>query len=177
MSRSAIAQIFGYVQKTYSHYFGKELVINHEISPFKCIRTRIPLPQGWNSTIGADPTLVLKRGFDKVIHVQRNFIDWIKAMALYHRQAKTIEDFITLSIQEPTFFLNHKKKFDRMNKNTQIDDPRYFSFNLDEDWDNFTYQTFNRLLDFLEFPKTDRPLIIPVKVDRDFEAYSNDHLK
>jgi hypothetical protein len=61
--------------------------------------------------------------------------------------------------------------------NKQIDDNRYFEFNIDEDWDNFTQFTFNKLLDFLEFPEKDRPLIIPVKVDRNFEAYSNDHLE
>ena len=176
MSRSAIMQIFGYVQKAYFYYFGEDLKINFETPSFNAIHKRITLPQGWNGSIGADPTLLLEREYDKIIYVSRELIDLSKALAKYHRNASTIDDIIKLAIDEPHFFTNIKKKRDKLEK--YINDPRFFKFTL-KDWNCFTFQTFNELLDFLEFPKEHRPLIIPVKFtkkQRNFEGYSCSHL-
>lgn len=126
--------------------------------------------EGWNDVIGADPQILLDRGYDKVIHVSRNLISLCKALAQYHRRAKTDRELIELMLKEPKFFSNIKKKWQKQEK--EINDPRFLRITL-EDWNNFTFQIYNKLLDFLEFPKENRMCIIPVKMpERDFEGYS-----
>lgn len=92
------------------------------------------------------------------------------ALAEYHRRAKSKEEIIKLAMEEPLFFSNIKKKWLKLQ--VEINDPRFLRIRL-EDWNNFTFQTFNKILDFLEFPKTKRPFLIPVKIEkRNFEGYS-----
>ena len=161
----------------YSHYFNDTLPINYETPSFEAVKFRRSLPTGWNGTINANPQLLLKRGFDKIIHVSRNLMDLCKSIAQYHTNAKTIEDYIKLAIKRPKFFYNINKKREILEKN-HINDPRFFKFTLTE-WNHFTLEIFNKLLDFLEFPKENRPFIIPVKFteeERDFEGYSCSHL-
>ena len=95
-------------------------------------------------------------------------------MAEYHRACVTIEDFIKLSLNEPTFFLKLKKKYDRLR--VPLEDQRYLRVTL-EDWNNFTLQTFFDILDFLGFPDEDRMYVIPYHpMERNFEAYSDSHI-
>lgn len=129
--------------------------------------------EGWNDVIYADPEILLDRGYDKVILVTRERTDLKKSLLLYHRQVDSIEKLIKLLDSEPKFLQNIDQKYDQINK--EIDDPRFLKITL-EDWNNFTFQTFNELLDFLEFPETNRPFLIPVKSNRDFEGYSCSHL-
>ena len=176
-SRSAVSEIFGFIQLAYLHYFNDTLPINYETPSFEAVKYRRPLPKGWNGTINAEPRLLLKRGFDKVIHVSRNLIDLCKSIAKYHTNAQTIEDYIKLAIKRPKFFYNINKKREILERN-HISDPKFLKITL-ADWNKFTLETFNKLLDFLEFPTENRPFLIPVKFteeQRDFEGYSCSHL-
>lgn len=168
-SRSAISEIFGYVSLAYFYHFNEPLLINFEANYFEATRSRRPLLEGWNDVINADPQILLDRGYDKVIHVNRDLLDLAESLALYHRRTKSKEDIIKLAMDEPRFFANIKKKWDKLQK--EIDDSRFLRITLNE-WNNFTFQTFNKLLDFLEFPKEKRPFLIPVKSNKDFEGYS-----
>ena len=166
--------MFGYIQEAYSFIYGKELEIHFEkITPTTATRKTQPLPQGWYDVHNVDPRDLLERGYDKVIHVSRELVDLSKALAQYHRQVYTLEDAIELSIREPLFFKNISRK--HQNVHTEVDDPRFFRFSLFE-YNNYTKQTINKLLDFLEFPKDRNILLLVTKPDRNFEAYSNDHL-
>ena len=129
--------------------------------------------EGWNDVIYADPEILLERGYDKVILVMRDLKELCEAQALYHRQAKSKKELIELILNEPHFFSNLKRKYDQIDK--EIEDPRFLKITL-EDWNNFTFQTYNKILDFLEFPEENRLALAPVKVDRDFEGYSCSHL-
>lgn len=178
--------------------FNEPLFIDYEASYFEATRFRRPLLKGWNDVIAADPKILLDRGYDKVIVFTRDLYESCKAQALYFRGAKTQEDYKKLLENEPRFFRNIMKKWKRLNK--RIDDPRIFYTSIDE-WNNRTLQTYNRLLDFLEFPKKvslelngkyyikTRPLLAPVmkcKEDmqgcglpceyrKNFDAYSDSH--
>ena len=165
-----MSEIFGYVSLAHFYYFNEPLSINYEANYFEATRFRRPLLQGWNDVIGADPQILLDRGYDKVIHVNRDLLDLGEALALYHRRAKSKEEIIHLAMNEPRFFPNIKKKWEKLQR--PITNERFLRIKL-EDWNKFTFQTFNKLLDFLEFPKTKRPFLIPVKMnDRNFEGYS-----
>ena len=175
-SRSAISEIFGFIQDNYVHQFKDSLPINYETSSFKSIRSKFTLPQGWNGTINANPELLLKRGYDKVIYVQRDLVRLCEAMAKYHRKCFTIKDYIRLALSEPNFCKNIERNYDKLNK--EIDDPRFLKITL-FDWNCHTKQTYHELLDFLEFPKDNRMQVIPVRLyenERDFDGYSCSHL-
>jgi len=97
-------------------------------------------------------------------------------MAKYHRKAYTKTDYINLSLTDNKFFINCKRKYDLLNK--EINHPNFLKITLN-DWNCHTLQTFNQILDFLEFPKENRILVVPVKFkpeQRDFEGYSCSHL-
>ncbi|MFW9872574.1 MAG: hypothetical protein ACFFG0_05675 [Candidatus Thorarchaeota archaeon] len=76
-------------------------------------------------------------------------------------------------LKEPDFFVNIKKRYDKLN--VEIDDPRFLRIPL-EDWNDHLKIIFIDILDFLEFPKKNRIVLVPVKVRRNFEAYSCSHL-
>jgi hypothetical protein len=115
----------------------------------------------------------LDRGYDKVIYISRPLIVLCEALALYFYQAKEKSDIIKLILHRPNFFVNIKRKWEKLEK--PIDDPRFLKISLD-DWNNFTTQTFDKLLDFLEFPKRNRIKLVPARVDRNWEGYSCSHL-
>jgi len=134
---------------------------------------------GWTDVVKANPQILLDRGYDKVIAVRRRSLrEQIKAEALYHRDIADINDLIDLQINEPTFVKNVIKKYTIFDEQISKinDDPRFLNIFI-EDWNNRTVIIYNQILDFLGFPKENRPLIVPVKVDRDFEAYSDSHEK
>ncbi len=83
--------------------------------------------------------------------------------------AKTKTEVIELILKESDFFSNVKRQWDKLNQ--EIESPNVLKITL-EDWNNFTFQTYSQILDFLEFRQEDRPLLVPVHVDRDFEGYS-----
>lgn len=172
--RSAVSEIFGYINLAHLLIYNKPIKINYEASRFEATRFRRPLLEDWNDVIDADPQILLDRGYDKVIHVNRDLLDLCEAQALYHRQSKTVREIITLVLSEPNFFKNIKKKRERTQKD--IDDPRFLRIDLQYDWNNHLFLTYNKILDFLEFPKEGRPLIVPVKSKQNFEAYSNSFL-
>lgn len=170
LSRSAISEIFGYVKLAHLIMYEEELKISYEQeSKFEATRFRRPLPQGWNSIAEVEPDIALDRGFDKVIYISRGLIDLLQALASYHRKASSQREIIELILKEPDYFSNIERKWNRLD--IEINDPRYLRITLD-DWNNYTFQTFNHMLDFLEFKKEGRPLIVPAKVDRNFEGYS-----
>ncbi len=133
----------------------------------------MPLLKGWNGVINADPQALLDRGYDKVIYVQRDFIKLCEALAKYHRKCHDIKDYIELILKEPNFFKNIKKKYDKLDLDTE--DPRFLKITL-YDWNIYLKQTYHELLDFLEFPKYNRMELAPVMSEKDFEGYSCSHL-
>lgn len=172
-SRSAVAEICGFIQLNYEHQFEDTLPIQHEILKHQLTRDCYPVRQGWYSSNNAEPKKLLAKGYDKVVFVQREMISLFKSLAEYHRGCFTMEDLINLSLVEPNFFLKQKKWYDLLN--VPIEDHRYLKITL-EDWNNWTLNIYNKLLDFLEFPKKNRMALAPVHVDRNFEAYSDSHI-
>lgn len=97
-------------------------------------------------------------------------------MAKYHRKCFNIKDYIRLALEEPNFFKNIERNYNKLNK--EINDPRFLKITL-PDWNLFLKQTYNEILDFLEFPKENRLQVVPVRIyenDRDFDGYSCSHL-
>lgn len=131
---------------------------------------------GWTDVLKADPQILLDRGYDKVIAVRRRDLrEQIKAEALYFRGVFSKNDFIDLTIREPQFIQNVITKYQKFDAQiSSLDHPNFLNIYL-EDWNNRTLIIYNQLLDFLEFPKEGRPLLVPVKSKRNFEAFSDSH--
>ena len=96
------------------------------------------------------------------------------SQAEYFRGVQTLEDCIKLSLEQPKFFLNVKKKWDKIS--AAIEDPRLLRITIDQ-WNYQLHQTYHLILDFLEFPKEGRPQLVPVRRDPEIlNAYSDSHL-
>lgn len=155
--------------------YGEPLPINYERSRFDAAKFNRPLLMGYTDIIGADPQTLLDRGYDKVIIIARsNLLKQLEAEALYFRGVQTLEDSIKLSLTEPKYYLKVKKKWEKLN--IAIDDPRLLRIPL-EHWSLYLNQTYNSMLDFLNFPKKGRLQVVPVPRDpKIIEGYSCSHL-
>ena len=138
----------------------------YEASRFEATRFRRELPTGWMNVWNADPKILVERGFDRVIVLQRDLEDAYLGMATYMYQDTPLD-------QIPSrFFDIIKRKWNLMEsyRDFKHDKFMYVHFN---DLNNHTVKTVNKLLDFLEFSPNNRPVILPVKVWRNWECYSN----
>ena len=99
-SRSAVSEIFGFVSRAHEHYFKEPIKISYEKhSAFEATRKRLPLLKGWNSIHDADPQLLLEKGYDKIIHITRPFLNLCSSLALYHRKANSVRRIIKLILK------------------------------------------------------------------------------
>jgi len=141
----------------------------YESDRFEAVKKRRPLPEGWNHCWNADPKILLDRGFDKVIVLQRTLEDSYLGMSLYCHAFKILEDIVDV---QPRFYEIIKRKWEAMEKYRDFEHERFMYVHFDE-LNTHTVKTFNEVFDFLDFPKEGRPLLLPVKVWRNWECYSN----
>lgn len=153
----------------YMHPGPYKLRWRYESSRFEATRERRPLPEGWIHCWNADPRILLERGFDKVIVLQKTLVDSYIGLALYFNALNTID---SLEEDHPRFFEIIKRKWEFMEQFRKYKHERFMYVHFD-DLNNHTVKTFNEVFDFLEFEKEGRPMMIPVKVWRNWECYSN----
>ena len=169
MELAGIGWFTSLLSTTHTYMFGEPIRWRYEISRFEATRERRPLPQGWSTVWNADPEVLVNRGFEKVITIQKNLEDACYSHALYMRPHKTYEEIVDF---EPRFLNIVKSKWIKYEQWQKFEHENHLALHLD-DLNNHTTQMFTRVLDFLGFPKEGRPLYIPVPVYRDWERYSN----
>lgn len=167
MELCGVGWVTSVLSEIHEKMFGVPIRWNYEISRFEATRERRPLPRGWCTTWNADPRLLVKRGYDKVIGLQKSLEDACYSHALYYHPETPYWEIME---KNPQFFLPVKDKWLRMER--PFVHPKYRKFHLDY-LNTHTVRAFNEMLDFLEFPKEGRPLIVPVKAYRNWECYSN----
>ena len=118
---------------------------NYEVSRFEATRHRRPLPTGWSNVWNADPKILVERGFDKVIVLQKELTDAYYGMAIYMYPDLPIDK---IKEKNERFFQIIKRKWDVMEKYRDFkhENFMYVHFN---DLNNHTVKTFNELFDFL----------------------------
>lgn len=166
LERCGISWVVRSLSQYHKPMFGSKITFTPEISSVIATRHRFPIPKGWNNVYGVDPYDLLKRGYDRVLVVQRDIKtqEWVDR--IYYAQEGLSEDFIEKLIDK-------MKKEYKMVYKEGIDDPHYLKVRL-EDLNNHTVDTFTKLMDFFNFPEYGRPPIIPiVPKDRNWEAYSS----
>lgn len=164
------------LSEIHNKMFGSPIRWNYEISRFEATRERRPLPKGWCTVWNARPSELVNRGYDKVLGLQKSLEDAIYSHTLYHRieiveKYNDLRDAIDwIMSYYPGFFGTIKRKWLRMEVPCKHE--KYKRFHLDA-LNRYTVKTFEEVLDFLEFPKEGRPMLLPVKAYRDWESYSN----
>ena len=169
MELGGIGWITSIISSIHKAMFGRPLKWNYEISRFEATRERRPLPRGWCTVWNALPKDLCVRDYDVVIGVQKNLMDAYYAHFLYKMHG--IDTcFEWMWENQPSFFYIVKNNWLRLE--TDFSHEKYLQVSLD-DLNTFTVETFGALLDHLGFPREGRPFILPVKVYRNWESFSN----
>lgn len=133
------------LSEIHKRMFGKEIKWNYEISRLMAISKDHTFPEGWSSVYYVPLDQLLKRGYDKIILLERDLEDIKRAMLIYHKQMTDFDNPV------------HKPFFDKIEKywnlayGNPIEDPRIFRVNL-KYINQYAVACFSEILDFLEFP-------------------------
>lgn len=165
---SAIGWFTGVLSEIHKAIYGDHIKWGYEISRFECTRDRRPLPMGWNTVWLANPLTLAKRGFDKVLVVKRPIEDILEACCWYDYQ-KSHNNMILNGGYERylnTIRRNYSKLYD-----IEYEHPNIYNINI-EHLNINPVENFKRLCKFLEFDLEKFPIIIPIKVQKDWQVYA-----
>ena len=164
---SAIGWLTGVLSEIHKAIYGNPINWNYEISRFECTRERRPLPQGWNTVWNANPLTLAERGFDKVLVVKRPWQDILEACCWYDKQMGSIGVILDKKNDEyvNSLLRNYSKLYSEM---IFHDNVMYVDI---EDLNRNTVNDFRRVCEFLEFDMEKFPVLIPIKVKKDWEVY------
>ena len=165
---SAIGWFTGVLSEIHKAIYGNPINWNYEISRFECTRKRRALPQGWNTVWNADPLTLAERGFDKVLVVRRTLSDILEACCWYDKQKPYVD---VLRMKNGTKYLESlKRNYDKLYDTTYLH-PKITYVHIDI-LNREPVQSFKRLCEFLEFDLEKLPVIVPIKVKKDWEVYA-----
>lgn len=167
MERSGSSWLAAHISEFHKECYGILPLWNHEISRSKAIRESYELPIGWNSVYDVGIKEVLKRPYDKIILLQKDYDDLCRDLWLYNHPDKTEDDEFMVRLRKSV------RKYWDMMFDVEFDDPRLIRLRIEE-LNNFTFWEMNRLLDHLEFKKHGRCHIMAVNPpDRNWQVYSD----
>lgn len=169
MERCGISWIVRLLSKIHEKQFGTPIEYTPEISLQYAVKPRFPLPQGWYCVYNVSPRDVLKRKYDKVVCIRRPKEIMYRVLAMYYQTDLRYEE---CREQFPKYFKKIDRDYNRVYGDIEeIDDDRFLWLDL-RDFNNYTVETFNFLMDHLNFPE-DRPFLVPVNPpERNWQAYS-----
>lgn len=167
---SAVGWFTGVLSEIHKAITGLPIRWGYEISKFECTRARRPLPMGWNTTWDANPLTLAERGFDKVICIVRNKLDIFEACCQYDHQ-KTLGDVLSNAVSSKNYGYVESiiGMYDRLYTTKYINEKLMYVF-IDE-LNRNTVKGFKEICAFLEFDMNKFPVIIPIKVEKDWEVY------
>lgn len=165
MERCGISWIVRVLNSIHREMFGVEVEYEAEISQVIAMGKRFPVPLHWSCVYNVSPQVLVNRGFDRVIIIQREYETMIKTHELYFNQEWTGEQReVAMRKTKEHYEIVYGKK---------VRDPRCLHLNL-EDLNNYTVYCFTELMNFLNFPETNRPALIPiVPPEREWEMFSS----
>lgn len=148
MSRCGISWIGETLSQIHERLFGKSLIINYERDRAKVSHN---LLEGWTGVYNIDPKILLNLGYNKILIIKRELETMKKVHAHYQGY---MENYGTLDImkkERPAFFevieLYHKLLYEQEEiKNN----PKVLIISL-ENLNNYTYATFNEIIEFLDW--------------------------
>lgn len=165
--RCGISWMAKVISQVHENMFGMPIEWNYEVSKVAARKKHLPLITGWNTVNDVNPILLIERGYDRVLIVQRDLLTLLKVQTVYcHNELEYIrarEESLLRKIERYWNLVNGK----------EINHPRCLKIRL-EDLNNYTVVTFHEILDFLTFPTFGRSVMIPISPpERNWEAYSS----
>ncbi|MDH3324015.1 MAG: hypothetical protein OEL89_00090 [Candidatus Peregrinibacteria bacterium] len=158
MERHGCSEWGAIISEIHKQVYDEEMHYNYEISRVIAIDDKYNLPRGYSTVYYVKPQWLLKRKYDKIIILQRDLISLKEKMAYYYfPKLKSSTVFKRYPDFEKKIEFYYELVFDEEVRN----DPRVHWVYLD-DLNNYTVATFSLLLDFLEFPRKGRPVLIPI---------------
>jgi len=161
---SNVGAIISAVHKVFT---GEPIYWNYEISRLHTIDPRYNLPKGFSSVYYVNPLDVVKRGFDKIIILKREKEDIIEDLCDRHKIKEDDYD------KYPEFFDKIDFYYDLIYGPGISDSDQVYKVHL-QDLNDYCVASYSDILDFLEYPKGGRPILIPVPCPlRDFKKFSS----
>ncbi len=178
MERCGISWIVRTLDRIHREMFKESIIFHPEISQVKATRERFKITEkgilnsdgslyhkGWYNVYDVNPLDLLKKNYDRVIIIKREKSTLLKVHEIYYPPDLSKE-------QQQRFREKDLEIYDKIYEQ-KINDHRCLMVNL-EDLNNYTVATFTKLMDFLNFPESGRPKILPVTPpERNFEAFSS----
>lgn len=170
MQRCGISWVVRELNMLHERIFGESIKFFPEVSFVEATRTRFPVIKGWIWVFDVNPLDLLRtkdngEKYDRVLIVKRKLKTIMTVHEIYYPEDLS-ED------QKVKWRAKDEKIYDKV-YNQEINDPRCMTVNL-EDLNNYTVNTFNELMDFLNYPEYERPIIAPILApERNSEAYSS----
>jgi len=169
MERCGCSSLGGLISAFYQRMFEKPLYFNYEISRMIAINSKYILPKGYCSVYYVKLEWLLKRGYEKIIVLKQDLDKIIPLMVKYYFKDKPFDQVIK---EHPEWIEKIRFYYDLVFNHGINEDKRVHEV----DWfdlTNYTVAMVSNLLDFLEFPIKNRPILFPLPVqDRDFDKYS-----
>lgn len=168
MERCGCSTVGGLISAFYQRMFNHPLYFNYEISRMIAINPKYVLPQGYCSVYYVKLEWLLNKGYEKIVVLKQSLDKILPLMIKYYFKDLTLEQVIEKNpewIEKIKFY--YDLVFNHGIKDERVHEVDWF------DLTNYTVATVSNLLDFLEFPVKNRPILFPLPVqDRDFDKYS-----
>ena len=167
---SAVGWFTGVLSEIHKAIYGLPIRWGYEISKFECTRARRPLPMGWNTTWDANPLTLAERGFDKVICIVRDKLKIFEACCWYDKQ-KNLSTVLSEAVATKDYGYVESiiGMYDRLYTTRYVNEKLLYvhigQLNAN------TVKGFKEICEFLEFDMKKFPVVIPIKVEKDWEVY------
>lgn len=172
MERCAISWIGKEISRTHEDMFGIPIEWHYEVSRLMASRERFPIMKGWSGVYNIDPQILVDKGYDKVLIIQRDLDTLIQVQKLYNHEEIMLNNQ-EINQHHERVFINNIEKTWNLVYGKEINHRRCLKVRL-EDLNNYTVDTFKEVFDFLNFPEHGRPHILPTTPEnRNWEAYSS----
>lgn len=173
LERCGISWIGKTLSDIHEDMFGIAIEWNYEVSKVMATRNRFPIMEGWNSVYDVDPQILVDRGYDRVLIIQRDLEELLRAQKLYCYDEIMLSDKGLINTHHEKVLERRIKEYWDLLYGKNINHQKCLKVRL-EDLNNYTVATFEKIFDFLNFPEVGRPKIIPVSPpNRNWEAYSS----
>ena len=120
------------------------------------------------SLIITNHLILANRRFDKVIVVQRPWQDILEACCWYDKQIGSIG--VILDKKNDDYVKSLIRNYNRLYK-IKYNNKRIYYVNI-EDFNKAPVQEFKKISEFLGFNMKKFPVIVPIKVQKDWEVYA-----
>jgi len=153
----------------YEKMYGKVVKWNYRISRLLAGSKDYPIMDGWSTCQWVPLKKIEQKNYDKIILLQRSFESLCKSMFIYYFWTKDYEKE-AYKAEYDEWFESIDSYYNQIYPKTES--PKTFRVFL-EHVNSYTVLTLNLIMDFLEFKKENRPLIVPVNPpERVWEVFS-----